>query len=176
MSFYWTREQDEVVIRMWPTGASSREIAEELGGGRTRNMVIGRARRLKLAEKQPPRPGAGKPPGPHAPRKPRSRTRIKVGGRGWNHGVREFEAEPMPPPDVDDQAIPLEQRCTIAQLTNQTCRWIVGHPDDPAHFYCGALEANFAIGLPYCRGHHARAFNGPPPPPRPFIPRRSSRA
>lgn len=49
----WLKEEDDILIRMWavPTYSAS-YIAGEIGGGKSRNAVIGRARRLKLASRR----------------------------------------------------------------------------------------------------------------------------
>lgn len=44
----WTNETVDVLRAMWAEGASSRKIAERLGGSATRNSVIGKAYRLGL--------------------------------------------------------------------------------------------------------------------------------
>jgi hypothetical protein len=41
----------EVLTRLWLAGATARMIAEKLGGGVTRNAVIGKAHRLGLTGK-----------------------------------------------------------------------------------------------------------------------------
>lgn len=48
----WTAEKDAVLCRLWPDrDLSCPQIAVEIGGGATKNSVIGRARRLKLGPK-----------------------------------------------------------------------------------------------------------------------------
>jgi GcrA cell cycle regulator len=42
----------ELLTRLWLAGETARVIAEELGGGVTRNAVIGKAHRLGLTGKQ----------------------------------------------------------------------------------------------------------------------------
>ena len=45
----WSEERVALLKRMWAEGASARQIAEKLGGGATRNSVIGKAYRLGLS-------------------------------------------------------------------------------------------------------------------------------
>lgn len=48
----WTAEKDAALRRLWPDrDLSCPQIAVEIGGGATKNSVIGRARRLKLGPK-----------------------------------------------------------------------------------------------------------------------------
>lgn len=65
---------------------------------------------------------------------------------------------PPPPPRVPDIA-----RVKLVELTNETCRFPIGNPVNKSFGYCGALEADFAAGRPYCPAHHARCFTGLPP-------------
>ena len=44
----WTADRVEQLTRLWAEGFSARQIAEKLGGGVTRNAVIGKAHRLHL--------------------------------------------------------------------------------------------------------------------------------
>ena len=66
------------------------------------------------------------------------------------------EPEPLPPPPVNDEDIPLEQRKTLMELTSETCRWPIG--EGVGLFFCGALPAP---GKPYCSAHCARAWAKP---------------
>ena len=49
----WSDESTELLRRLWAEGLTASQIALRLGHGTTRNMVIGRARRLKLARRAP---------------------------------------------------------------------------------------------------------------------------
>ncbi|MDG5489339.1 GcrA family cell cycle regulator [Sphingomonas sp. BGYR3] len=57
----WTEERIETLTRMWASGMTASQIAEELGGI-SRNAVIGKAHRLGLK----PRPSPVKPNDPEA--------------------------------------------------------------------------------------------------------------
>ena len=71
MSTEWTEARTELLKRLWLAGDSARAIAEKLGGGMTRNAVIGKAHRLgltgkhgsKRADSRPARRSAAKPTG-----------------------------------------------------------------------------------------------------------------
>lgn len=47
---FWTNERIEILRQEWQ-GCSATEIADMLGGGCTKNMVIGKAHRLMLPPK-----------------------------------------------------------------------------------------------------------------------------
>jgi hypothetical protein len=51
MNARWDKPRMEVLTRLWLAGATARIIAEKLGGGVTRNAVIGKAHRLGLTGK-----------------------------------------------------------------------------------------------------------------------------
>ncbi len=45
----WTEEREQRLRELWGKGHTASQIAEMLGGDITRNAVIGKAHRLKLA-------------------------------------------------------------------------------------------------------------------------------
>jgi hypothetical protein len=51
MNAHWDKPRMEVLTRLWISGETARIIAEKLGGGVTRNAVIGKAHRLGLTGK-----------------------------------------------------------------------------------------------------------------------------
>jgi hypothetical protein len=51
MNAHWDKQRMEVLTRLWLSGETARTIAEKLGGGVTRNAVIGKAHRLGLTGK-----------------------------------------------------------------------------------------------------------------------------
>lgn len=51
MNAPWDESRMEALTRLWLAGATARMIAEKLGGGVTRNAVIGKAHRLGLTGK-----------------------------------------------------------------------------------------------------------------------------
>src|SRR5262249_148144 len=61
--------------------------------------------------------------------------------------------------DVDPEPelleIPAEQRKTLLQLTEKTCRWPVGDPGSTDFFFCGGDTAN---DLPYFSYHSRGAY------------------
>src|SRR3569833_2259548 len=62
----WNDETIAELRRMWSDGMSASQVARQLGGGLTRNAVIGKVHRLGLAGREAPsRPRSlgGRPPG-----------------------------------------------------------------------------------------------------------------
>jgi GcrA cell cycle regulator len=144
----WTDERVELLKKLWSEGLSASQIAAELGGI-TRNAVIGKVHRLGLS-------GRAKSPSTAAPRprKPRSSGMIRVSRpaiRGNTALAYEYEVEPEP----ELLEIPMEQRKTLLQLNEHTCRWPVGDPGAADFFFCGGATAN---ELPYCSYHSRVAY------------------
>jgi GcrA cell cycle regulator len=146
----WTEERVELLKKLWADGLSASQIAAELGGI-TRNAVIGKVHRLGLS-------GRAKSPSSSSPRprKARSSGMMRVSRasiRGNTALAYEYEVEPEP----ELIEIPLEQRKTLLQLTEKTCRWPIGDPGSTEFFFCGGENAN---EQPYCT-YHARVAYQP---------------
>jgi GcrA cell cycle regulator len=148
----WTDERVELLKKLWADGLSASQIAGELGGI-TRNAVIGKVHRLGLS-------GRAKNPSSSAPRprKARSPSMMRISRpsvRGNTALAYDYDAEPEP--EIIEATIPLEQRRTLVQLTEATCRWPVGDPGSPDFFFCGGEAKEDG---PYCT-HHARVAYQP---------------
>ena len=57
---FWTEDNQALLVKLWKKGLSARAIAESLGGGITRNAVIGKANRMGLSQ-QPKKPTVEEP-------------------------------------------------------------------------------------------------------------------
>jgi GcrA cell cycle regulator len=151
----WTDERVETLKKLWTDGLSASQIAAELGGI-TRNAVIGKVHRLGLS-------GRAKSPSSAAPRprKPRSHTHMlrvsRPSMRGNTALAHAFEYEIAEEPELIDNVIPIGQRRTILELTEDTCRWPIGDPGSSDFFFCGGQSLT---GLPYC-AHHSRVAYQP---------------
>ena len=55
---FWDEAKEAALRVLWPSGKSAREIANELGAP-TRNMIIGKARRMRIL-KNPDKPVLGR--------------------------------------------------------------------------------------------------------------------
>jgi GcrA cell cycle regulator len=149
----WTDERVELLKKLWSDGLSASQIAGELGGI-TRNAVIGKVHRLGLS-------GRAKSPSSSVPRarKPRSHM-LRVSRpamRGNNALALAYDLEPDLEPEPVELVIPLEQRRSLLELNEDTCRWPIGDPSSPDFYFCGGKAIT---GLPYC-AHHARVAYQP---------------
>ncbi len=194
----WTEEQIELLRTYWSEGRSASQIAELLGGGLTRNAVIGKAHRLGLASRPSPvrggdraperaeaaaglpeqgAEGAVRPAGPRPAPVPPPR-----GADGETCSGPGAAAQPAPasarPARVRTRGPQKPQRVTLLDLNDRICKWPIGHPDEPDFHFCGKpVHPPF----PYCAEHCALAYQaqqprrdrpaGPVPPFRPNLPR-----
>jgi GcrA cell cycle regulator len=151
----WTDERVETLKKLWGDGLSASQIAAELGGI-TRNAVIGKVHRLGLS-------GRAKSPSSAAPRprKARPTHMMRVSRpqmRGNTALAQAFEYDVEPEPELIENVIPLGQRKTLLELTEETCRWPIGDPGSPEFFFCGGQSIPSG---PYC-GYHSRVAYQPP--------------
>jgi GcrA cell cycle regulator len=149
----WTDERVETLKKLWAEGHSASQIAAELGGV-TRNAVIGKVHRLGLA-------GRAKSPSSAAPRprKPRAASHMmrvpRTSMRGNTALAHAYDLDIEPEPELIDNVIPLGQRRSLLELTEETCRWPIGDPGTPDFFFCGGPAIT---SLPYCAYHSRVAY------------------
>ena len=157
----WTEERVELLKKLWAEGLSASQIAGELGNV-TRNAVIGKVHRLGLSGRAKPTRSAAA-----GPRRMRhSRPRGGPQGGYATIGNTALKADLMPavaasprpqPAPVTELVIPKEERKTILQLTEYTCKWPIGDPGDEEFHFCGRRSE---VSGPYC-DHHARVAYQP---------------
>ena len=116
----WTDERVELLKKLWADGLSASRIAAELGGV-TRNAVIGKVHRLGLS-------GRAKPPSSsvNRPRKPRPShlfrgVRASVRGNTALAARSAYDYDLEPEPELIENIIPLGQRCSILELSDEKC-------------------------------------------------------
>lgn len=158
----WTEQQIETLKKMWGNGYSANDIAKNLGGGVTRNAVIGKAHRLKLSAGSAPARAAATPPSKTAGVVV---TKInKVSTKRRTSMLRTLS--PAQHMDVPARATtiarpslmrPIEtvrrtEGIPVTKAGERHCRWPIGDPRSPDFRFCGC---DIHEGLPYC-AHHAR--------------------
>ncbi len=154
-SVTWTDERLELLKKLWGEGLSASQIAAELGGGMTRNAVLGKSHRLGLVRNtsagiSPPRPrkespAPGKPPAAEPPMRHAPKPVISTAGPLPS-------GQPRAASLSVDGASPVREGRTIMELREGMCRWPMGDPTRPEFRYCGAPTL---AALPYC-SHHAQ--------------------
>lgn len=170
----WTPEREERLKRLWvEEGKSASEIALILGGGLTRNGVIGKVHRMHLAKRDLPTRSWIKPqarkrkPDPKVPRTKEqvaqdARVLSTMMARNRNAGAPKaaairhhmemtFESMELPPEDGVD----VTRLLGMMQINDQTCRFPQGDPHKPAFGFCGHETKPGSV---YCPEHHARCY------------------
>lgn len=143
----WNETQLATLVDMWARECFASEIANAVG--KTRNAVIGKARRMSLARRNSSN-NAGRPP-ERRERKPRTAPKVvRVLGDNKKRPRQAVIAESIgePPPSSRGPV-------AIMGLTRRTCRWPLGMP---AHdmLYCGNQIDGASV---YCREHHRMAVD-----------------
>lgn len=155
----WSDDRVELVKKLWADGYSCSQIAMRMGGI-TRNAVIGKVSRLKLA----PRAVTCRTV---TPKKRRSRERNNFNPRwGKPKSLVPIPTEPLPPPHITDIA-----RVSFMDLDEaKDCKFVCGEPKGPYEKqFCGDQRVP---GLPYCTVHAQRCYGPPTPAKRPTTPDR----
>ena len=179
----WTDERVEALKKLWADGLSASQIAAKLGGV-SRNAVIGKVHRLKLA----PRAKSTKQAGPKVKRVPSSAGRPIPGSMGGGAGSRTrtnayasgrtgggmttrslgatalkpgMEIVSLPEADqrpIEDIVVPISRNLSLLELNESTCKWPHGDPLAGEFHFCGhAPDEN----SPYCKYHSKLAFQQP---------------
>jgi GcrA cell cycle regulator len=178
----WTEERVELLSRLWLEGRSASQISTALGGGLTRNAVIGKVHRLGLAgrAKSPnaPTEGVGARSGrpdiselvAAAPRRVSPRPAALAASMSTTSAVATARAvqgntalalseatleAARPMRALEEVVVPLSVRVTIVELRESMCKWPLGDPSSPDFRYCGSPA--HAV-TPYCQYHGKLAY------------------
>jgi GcrA cell cycle regulator len=147
----WTDERVETLKKLWLDGLSASQIAKQLGGGLTRNAVIGKVHRLGLSGRatpsQPHRPvfKTPRPPRPVTPSIPTPRRSVDL----------QLRAEPLATPSLPVVLIEETGSATVLTLGAHMCKWPIGDPATDDFTFCGRRAG--AEG-PYCVEHARVAY------------------
>lgn len=168
----WTDERIETLKRMYAEDATASAIAAALGGGITRNAVLGKIHRMKLPAGRQPRQLTAAKPKP-VRRTPATRKAAPVAakrttsGSGLAFKIVKARNDGLSfedgmeavlgrgPTEGLGDALPKDRPLLrLTQLTEHTCKWPYGDPREPGFGFCGqhSLENS-----PYCAIHKRRA-------------------
>lgn len=156
----WTEQQIETLKRMWGNGYSANDIAKNLGGGVTRNAVIGKAHRLKLSAGAAAARSSVEPPSKAKGVVMTKITKVSAKRRTMLRSLPSVQApEATPRTSVIREPMlrPIEtarrsEGIPVTKAGERHCRWPIGDPRSPDFRFCGCDTHE---GLPYC-AHHAR--------------------
>ena len=136
----WTEEKVQKLRRLWTKGHTASEIAGLLGET-TRNAVIGKAHRLDLEERAPSKSKSS------SEKRGAEKSQSKL--RGSTTRKSKFNSIML------DKNFEAENPTSLESLTDQTCKWPSGHPDEENFYFCGRKPVD---AFPYCKLHVLYAF------------------
>jgi GcrA cell cycle regulator len=156
----WTAEELGLLKAQWIAGKSAQKIADELGQGITKNAVIGKVHKLKLADR------AVSPAGTRLSVKAAKPTGKTGGAAGAILRRTEAKLErqkalvplkmvPFRPGKVETIVDPLVG-IPFVDTTSHTCKWPLW-TDETIGNCCGAPSV---AGRPYCETHERRSRVG----------------
>ena len=136
----WTEEKVKKLKEFWTKGHTASEIAGLLGET-TRNAVIGKAHRLNLEERAPSKAAS------NLVKRDVTKTQAKLKGSASRKS--KFNSILL------DKNFEAEKPTSLEHLTDQTCKWPSGHPDEENFYFCGRKPVD---AFPYCKLHVLYAF------------------
>ena len=152
----WTEGEVKVLTELWGQHTST-EIGERLG--RSRNSIIGKAKRLRLTEK-----GGHKKGGPKRLKLPAGLKKMKRemsgGTKARINSVRiRSKFSPQPPrrphrTPIMDLTESYHRNLKIVDLGSHHCRWIIGSTHGAETVYCG----DDAETTSWCEFHQQKVF------------------
>jgi len=137
----WTEEREQKLKMLWEKGYTASQIAEMLGGDTTRNAVIGKAHRLKLAARVASKQS----------KSPKKQDEASNLNREERYISRKSKFKSM----LLDKNFEVENPKKLEELSDKNCRWPIGHPDEENFYFCGR---NPVEGFSYCKLHVLYAF------------------
>jgi GcrA cell cycle regulator len=148
----WTDDRISELTKLWNEGLSTAEIGKLLGI--SKNAVVGKAHRLRLASRPSPiRRMAIRPATPRVPRATRNLAMSALPQTAAMTPAR--QATPVAAPAAQPSPARARVEAPPLQLSNQRCMWPVGHPGDGDFHFCGERAL---VGKPYCAAHCAVAY------------------
>lgn len=158
--FPWTDENIATLKRLWVGGHTCTQIAKRMGGGLTRNAIIGKVRRLGLSYRSGPN-GSGFE-GVNRARKVAKLHQKKSTFGAKSHSRQKRAPGTMPPathPGSPALDLPSEntKRVSLFETGDSKCKWpLWGDGDD--HRDCCGLPVKTG---PYCAHHMQIAYAKP---------------
>ena len=135
----WTPERERKLKELWKIGHTASQIASIIGNT-TRNAIIGKAHRLNLQARAASKKTSSKV------NTENNKSEVKIQKLGRKARFRAL---------LLDKNFEPENPKKLEELTDNTCRWPIGHPYEEKFYFCGrkSLEK-----FPYCKLHILYAF------------------
>ena len=139
----WTPERERKLKELWKKGHTASQIAV-LIGNTTRNAVIGKAHRLNLQARASSK---------------KSSLKVNTVNTG-NNNTPEIKTQKLGRKArfkalLLDKNFEQENPKKLEELTDETCRWPIGHPYEEKFYFCGRKPME---KFPYCKLHVLYAF------------------
>ena len=116
----WTEEKVEKLKQLWGKENTASQIAEIIGGI-SRNAVIGKAHRLNLSAKIIKRS------------KVNNSNRINYSEKNINRKSRKIKFRSL----LLDKNFEPAKNLSLEELTENTCKYMEGHPNESSASFCG---------------------------------------
>ena len=136
----WTSEKVEKLKELWSKGHTASQIAEKLGDT-TRNAVIGKAHRLNLEAR--------------APSKQTNSNRSRENKQNIRRSAAPMSRKAKFQSILLDKNFEPENPKSLEELTEETCKWPIVHPNEEKLYFCGRKPESV---FPYCKLHVLYAF------------------
>ena len=135
----WDENKEKKLRELWSKGHTASQIAKILGDT-TRNAVIGKAHRLNLEARAPSKKNTSS-----------NSNNSKSTVKSEKHMSRKSRFQSI----LLDKNFEAEKPTSLENLSESTCKWPIGHPDEESFYFCGRKpESDF----PYCKLHVLYAF------------------
>lgn len=139
----WTEVRTEKLKKLWGEGHTASQISKMLGNGISRNAVIGKSHRLGLQGRA----------------QSRMISSPKINNRTFNENNEQGEKRQKRPRGlraiVIEKDFEPENPIPLEKLTDKTCRWPIGHPDEKDFYFCGRSSMDSRV---YCKLHVLHAY------------------
>ncbi len=133
----WTDERITELARLWESGQSASAIGRILGV--SKNAVVGKAHRMRLASRPSPIRQERRAP---------SRRRLPILTKPVDQSIPAVAAPIIEPTPEPRPAVSKDHR-------GAKCLWPIGDPRQSEFHFC---DARAIEGKPYCADHCARAY------------------
>ena len=130
----WTEEKVEKLKELWGKGNTASQIAEIIGGI-SRNAVIGKAHRLNLSAKLVKRSKTSS-----------SNNRTNFGTKNFEKRSRKNKFRSL----LLDKNFEPAKNLSLEELTENTCKYMEGHPNEKSASFCGRKNVD---KFSYCPLH-----------------------
>ena len=135
----WNEDKVNKLKELWGKSHTASQIAEIIGGI-SRNAVIGKAHRLNLEARAPSKRSRS-----DKSEAPKPQTKF----RGSESRKSKFKSILL------DKNFEPENPKILETLTDSTCKWPIGHPNEDDFYFCGRKSVE---DFSYCKLHVLYAF------------------